>query len=75
MKESTTYQAILEEGAALGEAREARKILLRQGSKRFGSPDAKIRATIEAITSLDRLKQLAERLLEVETREELLRRE
>ena len=50
MKESSTYQAILEEGAKLGEARgeakgkveEAKAILLRQGSRRFGSPQAEV---------------------------------
>jgi hypothetical protein len=53
MKESVTYQEILEEGEAIGfqkgdvvgllkgKAEEARRLLLRQGSKRFGVPDSK----------------------------------
>lgn len=88
MKESVTYQAILEEGEAKGEARgraegriegrvegkaeEARNLLLRLGMKRFGPIDAVIQAAIEAINSLERLEQLAERLLEAENWNELL---
>jgi hypothetical protein len=33
MKESTTYQAIVQEGLAEGAVQEARKLLLRLGSK------------------------------------------
>src|SRR5207302_4518799 len=40
MKESSTYQAILEEGEAIGKAEEARKMLLLQGRDRFGEPSA-----------------------------------
>ena len=76
MKESTTYQAILAEGRAEGRAEgqavEARKILLRQGSKRFGPPDARARAAVEAITDIDRLEKLTERLLDVSSWDELL---
>ncbi|HEX5102982.1 MAG TPA: DUF4351 domain-containing protein [Pirellulaceae bacterium] len=64
MTESTTYQAILEE--------EAKRILMRQGHKRFGSPTPQIMAQIEAITDVDRIEQLAERLLDVNSWEELL---
>jgi hypothetical protein len=68
MKESTTYQAILEEG----EAKEARKMLLLQGRDRFGEPSAKIVALLGAVTDLGRLEALAVRLLHVKTWEELL---
>lgn len=68
MEESTTYQAII----AKGQAVEAIKILLRQGGKRFGPPDALTRATIEAIADIDRLEQLTERLLDVSSWDELL---
>jgi hypothetical protein len=64
MKESTTYQAIL--------ADEAKRIMLRQGTKRFGPPHARTRAAIEAITDVDRLEQLTERLLDVSSWDELL---
>lgn len=76
MEESTTYQAIIAKGRAEGrvegQAAEARKILLRQGTKRFGSPDARTRSAIEAIADVDRLEQLTERLLDVSSWDELL---
>lgn len=64
MKESTTYQAIL--------ADEAKRILLRMGGKRLGPADADTRAAIESIVDVDRLEQLAERLLDVSSWDELL---
>ena len=80
MKESTTYQAILEEGKAegraigiaKGKAEEARKMLLLQGRDRFGEPSAQIVALLDAVTDLGRLEALAIRLLHVKTWEELL---
>jgi predicted transposase YdaD len=72
MKESVTYQAIVDEGRAEGRITEARAILLRQGQKRFGPPTAEMRAALEAITSIERLELLAERLLDVESWQELL---
>lgn len=59
-------------GRAEGKAEEARGLLLLLGTKRFGLPDAPTQAILEAITSLERLEQLAERLLEVENWQELL---
>jgi predicted transposase YdaD len=77
MKESTTYQAILEEGEAIGEAKgkaeEARKMLLLQGRERFGEPSAKVVALLDAVTDLSRLEALLIRLLHVKTWDELLR--
>ena len=72
MHESDTYMAILEEGEERGELKEARKIILRQGTKRFGTPDTQTQAAIEAIMSLERLEQIADRILEVESWNELL---
>ena len=80
MKESVTYQAILEEGEAIGvakgkaegKAEEARKMLLLQGRDRFGEPSAKIVALLDAVTELRRLEALVIRLLHVKTWEELL---
>lgn len=68
MKESTTYQAILDEG----KAEEARKMLLVQGREQFGEPSAKIVAQLDAVTDLTRLEALGLRLLHVKTWEELL---
>ena len=72
MKESDTYQAILEEGEVRGEVKGERNSLLLLGGKRFGQPDATTLATIQAITTLEQLEQLMERLLEVESWAELL---
>lgn len=72
MEESTTYQAIIAKGRAEGQATEARKILLRQASKRFGPPDARAQTAIDAITDIDRLEQLSERVLDVSSWDELL---
>lgn len=68
MKESVTYQAIIEEGRA----DEARRILLAQGTKLFGKPSAKVRRTIGAISDSELLEGLATRLLDVESWSELL---
>jgi hypothetical protein len=68
MKDSVTYQAILEEG----EAREARRILLRMGQKRFGPPGEAIVAAIDGITDREQVEALTERLLDVSSWDELL---
>jgi hypothetical protein len=72
MEESVTYQAIISKGVAKGAVEEARKFLLRQGRKRFGSPDAQILATLEAISDVNHLESLGERLLDVASWQELL---
>lgn len=84
MKESSTYQAILAEGVekgraegrvegeARGKAEEARRLLLRIGGKRLGPPDAQTEAAIAALDSVEQLEQMADRLLEVESWNELL---
>jgi predicted transposase YdaD len=71
MKESSTYQAILAEGEAVGRAEEARKVLLLLGGKQFGPPDPQVRAAITA-ANLERLERLTERLLDVSSWDELL---
>ena len=60
------------EGRAEGRAEEARRFLRRQGTRRFGKPDAHIEAALDAIADLERLEQLSERVLEVTAWEELL---
>lgn len=72
MKESVTYQAIIEEGKVEGKAEEARRMLLLMGRDQFGEPSAKIVALLDAMTDLGRLEALALRLLHVKTWEELL---
>ena len=80
MKESVTYQAILEEGEAIGvikgeakgKAEEARRMLLLQGRDLLGEPSAKIVAQLDAVTDLARLEALLLRVPHVKTWEELL---
>jgi predicted transposase YdaD len=76
MRESTAYQAILDEGRAEGEAKgraeEAHKLLLRLGRTRFGPPTAAEEAALAAVTGLDRLERLSDRLLEVGSWQDLL---
>lgn len=85
MRDSTTYQAILDEGRAEGEikgraegmikgrAEEARKLLLRLGRKKWGAPDVAIEAEVGAITDVERLEVLVERVNEAANWQDLLR--
>jgi predicted transposase YdaD len=76
MKESSTYQAILEEGRAEGERRgavaEARKLLRVFGDRTLGPPDARIATAIERIDDLARLEELCDRLPTAGSWQELL---
>ena len=66
MRDSTTYQAIVREGLQEGRrgGAEARRLLLRQGTRRFGTPDAAIIAAVEAIDDVDRLESLTDRIFD-----------
>ena len=59
MRESTTYQAILRAGRQEGKVEGEQELLLRQGTKRFGEPDAATIAPLEAIQDIDRLGRSA----------------
>lgn len=84
MKESTTYQAILQEGLqegrqkgrqeglAEGAVTEARKLLLQLGSKKLGRPSARTQAALAKIADLGRLEALIGRLELVENWHALL---
>ena len=80
MEESVTYQAIIRkgkaegraEGRAEGEAEEARRILLRMGTKAFGAPDAATQAAIAGVLDRERLEALIDRVAEVKNWQELL---
>lgn len=68
MRDSSTYQLILDEGrvAAL------RKTILRQGRIRFGPPDEIVQTAVNGITDGDRLERMTEQLLLVSTWQQLL---
>jgi hypothetical protein len=72
MKESVTYQAILEEGRLKGELEEARKVLLLQGRSRFGEPSAEALAAVNGLTDVQKLEELTVRLLQATTWHDLL---
>jgi predicted transposase YdaD len=72
MRDSTTYQGILEEGRVEGRAEGSLRVLLRLGRKRFGEPDAATLTQLQAITDLDRLDRMAERMMEAASWQELL---
>jgi len=80
MKESVTYQAILEEGKAegkaeglaLGEIEEAKRILMLQGRNRFGEPPAQALAAIAAVSDVKKLEDLSVRLLGAVSWQDLL---
>src|SRR5207248_1225546 len=61
MKESSTYQAILEEGRAEGAVAEAKKVLRLQGDEAFGPPDARTAAVIERLNNLPQLEDVLKR--------------
>ncbi len=76
IEESSVYQDIFGKGEATGEAKGQikadRATLLRQGRKKFGPPSETVEATINALTDLDRLNALLDRILDVSTWDELL---
>ncbi len=76
MKESVTYQAIVEEGEAKGKAEgkvEARQeVLLQLGRRQFGMPDPSSETALRGITDPDHLTRLIDALLDVSSWEELL---
>jgi hypothetical protein len=72
MKESSTYQAILEEGRIEGAIAEVKKMLRVLGDKAFGPPDTQTAVAIERLNDLARLEELFVRMLTVESWQELL---
>ncbi|MCC7369279.1 MAG: hypothetical protein IT306_12695 [Chloroflexi bacterium] len=71
MRESSTYQAILEEGREEGEVRSLRRMVLELGADRFGPPDASITSLIEHIGDLGVLNRLLHAILRVNDWQEL----
>ena len=76
MKESSTYQAILEEGREEGRQEgalvETKKLLRQWGEDAFGTPDARTAAAIERLNDLTRLEDLLRRVHSVTSWQELL---
>ena len=82
MKESSTYQIILEEGRAEGRAEgvvlgavgEAKKFLRIQGDRAFGPPDDRTAALIEQLDDLAQLEELFKRMQSTTSWQDLLGR-
>jgi hypothetical protein len=55
-----------------GRTEEAHALLLRLGSKRFGTPDPQTLDILKATSEIEELERLADRLLEAESWLELL---
>ena len=79
MEDSTTHQEGFEKGMELGYLQgylqQYRKLLLRQGTKRFGNPTPEFAAVLGQIADLNRLEQLADRMLYATGWNDLLRPE
>jgi predicted transposase YdaD len=80
MEASATYRAIVAkgrvegraEGEAKGRVEEARRLLLRLGEKVLGPAEAVAQAAVEAISDVDRLEQLVEKVPQISNWQELL---
>ncbi|MCC7367125.1 MAG: hypothetical protein IT306_01810 [Chloroflexi bacterium] len=76
MRESITYQIILEEGREegreAGERQRAQRDILRLGAQRFGAPDAATVATIHQTTDLPALDRMMDGILRADDWADLL---
>jgi predicted transposase YdaD len=76
MKESVTYQMIVEEGRQegrqQGQLQGIHKTLFIQGKVRFGKATPSVEAQLQQIVDLGRLERMSEQLLQVNSWEELL---
>jgi predicted transposase YdaD len=74
MQESSTYQAILEEGRTEGAIAEMRKMVRILGEDAFGPPDARTAAAIGQLNDLARLEELLRHVRTAGSWQELLGR-
>jgi hypothetical protein len=72
MRESTTYQLILDEGRGEGRLEGARRMLLRFGGSLFGPPTPTEEAAIAAIADVGRLERMADQVRSAGSWQELL---
>jgi predicted transposase YdaD len=71
MRESVTYQLVLDEGRAEGRVEEAKRIMALQGRTRFGPPNARTQEIIDELSDLEEIERLAQRLVVVSSWDEL----
>jgi predicted transposase YdaD len=73
MKESTTYQAIVEEGRVEGRVEAVREDIRLLGEEKFDTPlPAHVQTTLEGIRDLEQLHRVLKRILEVGSWDELI---
>ena len=60
------------EGRVEAQAETLQKTVLRQGKLRIGKPSKQVVVAVEAITDVDRLERLTEKILQATTWQELL---
>ena len=68
MQESDTYLAIIDEGRE----KQLKEDILRLGKRRFSPADEASKSTLQAISDLDRLERLHDRILDASSWQDLL---
>jgi hypothetical protein len=68
MEESDTYLGIIDEGRE----KQAKEVILRLGRRRFGPADQANVSALQAITDLERLQRLVDRILDASNWQDLL---
>jgi hypothetical protein len=68
MEESDTYLMILDQG----QEKATREAILAVGEERLGSPEASVKAQVDNITDLDRLKRMVRRTAKAASWQEIL---
>lgn len=71
MRESSTYQAILEEGEEIGVLRARREALLELLQERFGAVTPELEAKVRAATDVVKLQAALRRVIHITTADEL----
>jgi hypothetical protein len=72
MHESSAFALYETKGREQGRVEEIQRILLLQGSERFGAPTSEVEANLRAIQDLDRLERMSKAILKAPSWQELL---
>jgi len=72
MRESTAYQAILDEGRVEGRVEGTQNTILRLARRICGNPPPTVESALRAITDLERLERISDRVLDAGSWEELI---
>jgi hypothetical protein len=63
-KELVTYLLILNKGRGQGQLKEARSLVRRLGTRRFGEPSLQVARKLDFMDNLEHLEDIADRLLD-----------